>query len=164
MITGHEMYPLYRTFMRDVMRKLKEESQDHESINQAARDSIGGGVYKYVYNVYTPISYHRRYEDGGLADDKNIETIKAVISGHSVNITFEDRTRENGDGAIIPDPAFYVSDIVESGHYGPKWPSPLYETQWPRPYLDEGLTDGSAAGQIIDIAIGDAVQGITVSW
>lgn len=164
MITGQEMYPLYQTYMRELMRKLKAESQDHESINQAARDSIGGGVYKYVYNVYTPTSYNRRYEDGGLADDNNIETIKAVISGHSVIITFEDRTPENGDGKIIADPAFYVSDIVESGHYGPRWPSPLYDTQWARPYLDNGLTDGAAPGQIIDLAIRDAANGVTFSW
>lgn len=169
MITGNETNGLYALTLRAIINEVYHQSSDGGDINQAARDSINrypnGGVYEYVYDVYTPKVYHRRYENGGLADDGNLVTVGTAATGNSVNITFEERTRENGDGVIIPDPAFYVSDIVESGHYGPKWPSLLYALQWARPYLDQSLVDESVNGGIIDQAITDSAANVgLVPW
>lgn len=169
MITGNETNGLYNITLHAIMNEVYHQSFDGGDINDAARDSINrnpnGGVYEYVYDVYTPSSYNRRYESGGLADDGNLVTIGTTVFGNRVDVTFEDRTRENGDGKIIPDPAFYVSDIVESGHYGARWPSPLYYTQWARPYLDPGLADECVPGGIIDQAITDSAANVgLVPW
>lgn len=156
--------------VRDMLDAVQVACNDHAAINQAARDSINdpndGGVYDYVYNAYTPTFYQRRYDNGGLADDRNLVTTHVVRGNDSVTMTFEDRTRENAGGSwITPDPAYYVSDLVEAGSYGNKWPfSQIWYSQQARPYLDNSLVDGSQNGQIIDSAIEDTVRNLRIGW
>lgn len=164
MISGGEMGGLYPALMQKIMQVLTAESQDHASINQAARDSINKiGVYKYVYPLFSPQLYVRRYSGGGLADDANLYT-STGSGGTTVVINFEDQTPNNGSGVIIPDPYNYVSDLVEGGSYGPKWPGMPEGAPPARPYMENSLQDGANPGGITDMAIEDAVRDITVSW
>lgn len=159
MITGNETNGLYNLTVQAIMNAIYGDCQDGGDINRAARDSINhypdGGVYEYVYDVYDPTYYQRRYQNGGLADDGNLVTTNVTNGGNSVTLELEDRTREwPGGSSIIPDPAFYVSDLVEMGSYGDKWPfSQIWYTQQARPYLDQSLADESVSGGGIDRAI-----------
>lgn len=159
---------LYSALMHGVTSALQRECADNGSINRAAKDSIyqpgSGGVYTYMYDLYDPTVYERRYDAGGLGDERNLETVGVSSSGNSVTIHFEEKTRENGPPGFIPDPAFYVSDIVESGSYGPKWKSILYYTQYARPYLEQSLTDGATGGNVIDRAIENAMANLQIRW
>lgn len=158
------MSGLFPALMRAIMNALTAESQDHASINQAARDSIKKtGVYNYVYPLFSPVRYHRRYSGGGLADDGTLFTTTGS-GGTTVTINFEDKTPENGDGLIIPDPAHYVSDLVEQGAYGTRWPGMPDHGPGARPYMEQSLQAGANPGGITDQAIEAAVQNITVGW
>ena len=156
MITGHETNGLYNLTVQTIMNAIYGDSFDGGDINRAARDSINhypdGGVYEYVYDAYDPTFYQRRYQNGGLADDRNLVTTNVTNGGNTVNLEFEERTREwPGGSNIIPDPAFYVSDLVEAGTYGNKWPySQIWYMQLARPYLDQSLADECGAGGNID--------------
>ena len=167
MISGGEMGGLYPALMQRIMQVLTAESQDHASINQAARDSINKiGVYHFVYPLFNPSRYNRRFSAGGIADDGNLYTTTGS-GGTTVTINFEDKTPENGDGLIIPDPAHYVSDLVEEGAYGTRWPGmgfPWSRQPPARPYMENSLQNGANPGGITDMAIEDAVRNITVSW
>ena len=159
MITGNETNGLYAMTVQAIMNAIYNDCFDGGDINHSARDSINhypdGGVYEYVYDAYTPTVYQRRYQSGGLADDANLVTTGVTNGGNAVNLEFEERTREwPGGSNIIPDPAFYVSDLVEIGSYGDKWPySDIWWTQQARPYLDQSLADESTPGGTIDNAI-----------
>lgn len=162
------MNGLYASMMQEVVTALKNECENHGDINQAAKDSIYedniGGVYTYMYNLYNPRIYNRRYDNQGLGDENNLETVSVTSTANDVTVLFSEKTRENGSGVINPDPAFYVSDIVETGTYGPKWRSWLQEYQVPRPYLEYSLQDGVRTGAVIDRAIESAVRNLTINW
>lgn len=168
MITGREMNGLYASMMQEMVAALQNECENHGDINQAAKDSIYeenvGGVYVYMYDLYDPVIYNRRYANQGLGDENNLETVSVTSTANSVTVLFNERTRENGSGVINPDPAFYVSDIVESGTYGPKWRSWLQENQVGRPYLEYSLQDGTRTGAVIDRAIEDTVRNLRINW
>ena len=153
MITGNEMRDLGNAAIREMMQALGRQCHDGGSVNRASRDAIiRRGVYRYVYNVYTPTRYGRRYDAGGLADDDNLMTT-TTVGRNSVSIDIEDRTPAGDDGMMNPppDPVFYLSDVIEAGVEGAKWRDP----DWPgaRPYMEPSLQDGCNAGGDIDNAI-----------
>lgn len=164
MITGTEMNTIMNAAVREIMRTVAQQSHDGGDINQACKDAITGeGVRRYVYNVGNPPTrYERRYEGGGLADEKNLLTTTTASNTH-VTIDIEDRTPAGYRGMINPppDPVFYLSDIIEGGYNGPKWKDP----DWPgaRPYLEESVTDGCKRGGLIDRTISDLLRNLTLN-
>lgn len=152
MITGNEMQNLGKDIMAQVIKELKKSASDGGSVNQACKDAIAKkGVFKFVYNKGNPPDlYHRRYDGGGLADEDNLFTT-TIASGDTVTIDIEDRTPENGDGVVDADPLFYLSDLIESGAHGKKWP----DSDWPgaRPYMEESLRWQCSATGLITIAL-----------
>lgn len=152
MITGNEMRNLGRDAIREMMTALGRQCHDGGSVNRACRESITNvGVYRYVYNVGNPPDlYHRRYAGGGLADDDNLMTT-TTAGRNTVRIDIEDQTPSNGDGIVNADPVFYLSDLIESGAHGRRWP----DSDWPgaREYMEPSLRDGCSAGGRIDNAI-----------
>ena len=153
MITGNEMRNMGNDIMRELMQALGRQCHDGGSVNQACKDSITQvGVYRYVYNVYQPTVYGRRYAGGGLADEDNLMTTTST-GRNSVTIDIEDRTPEGDSGMRNPppDPVFYLSDVIEAGVEGAKWQDP----DWPgaRPYMEPSLQDGCSTGGRIDNAI-----------
>lgn len=137
MITGNEMNTIRQNVMKEIMRTVATASHDGGAVNQACKDAIvDDGVWRLVYNVYVPDAYNRRYRGGGLADENNLLTT-TTASNTRVTIDIEDRTPSNGDGVVESDPVFYLSDIIESGAHGRRWP----DSDWPgaRPYMEESV-------------------------
>lgn len=163
MITGHEMQDIGTAIMKKVMKEIKKSASDGGSVNKACKDAITQkGVYKYVYNVYSPTVYGRRYEGGGLADNDNLITT-TTGSGSTVTVDIEDRTPA-GDAGMInppPDPVFYLSDVIEAGHEGRRWDDP--DWPGPRPYMDESLDDGCAGGGEITKALEALIKNMNLN-
>lgn len=160
MITGNEMRNMGNDIMRELMHALGRQCHDGGSVNQACKDSITQiGVYRYVYNVYQPTVYGRRYAGGGLADEDNLMTTTSA-GRNSVTIDIEDRTPAGDSGMRNPppDPVFYLSDVIEAGVEGAKWQDP----DWPgaRPYMEPSLQDGCSTGGRIDNAINAIFQNL----
>ena len=153
MITGNEMQTLEKAIMQQIMKEIKKSASDGGSVNKACKDAITKkGVFRYVYDVYSPTVYGRRYSGGGLADNDNLFTT-TTGSGDSVTVDIEDRTPAGDEGMINPppDPVFYLSDVIEAGNEGARWQDP----DWPgaRPYMDKSLDDGCASGGEITKAL-----------
>ena len=159
MITGNEMRDMGNRAIREMMAELRRQCADGASVNQACKDSITRvGVYRYVYNVGNhPDLYHRRFDGGGLADENNLVT-RTRAGATTVSIEIEDQTPSNGDGVVNADPVTYLSDIIESGAHGRRWP----DSDWPgaRPYMEPSLQDGCSTGGRIDNAINAIFQNL----
>ena len=58
---------------KDMQKVLKNE------VAETVKENMKAAIDENVYNAYTPEYYHRRMENGGLADKDNME---ATISGN----------------------------------------------------------------------------------
>lgn len=151
MITGREMQNLGTSIKSEMMSELRKECLKGGSVNEACIESITEtGVYRYVYDIGSPDLYHRRYDGSGLADKNNLETT-TITGATAISIIVEDKTGSNGDGVVNADPVSFLSDIIESGAHGRRWP----DSDWPgaRPYMEPSLQDGCNNGGPIDAAI-----------
>lgn len=162
MITGGEMARIQAEAMRQVMRGLARSCHDGGDVNDACKEALRRGVHKFVYDVYSPSVYGRRYEGGGLADENNWITT-TIAHPNSVSIDLEDMTPA-GDAGMInppPDPVFYLSDIIESGANGRRWHDP--DWPGPRPYMEESMQDGCNGGGVIDRAIENVINALVLT-
>lgn len=66
-------------------------------------------IQKNVYDAYTPRTYDRRYDDGGLYDRENIQ-VAAMPTGDGVDISITNNTIANGW-----DKGEYLDSIIELG-------------------------------------------------
>jgi hypothetical protein len=55
-------------------------------------------IAKVVYRAYSPETYIRRYTDGGLIDDRNIEGIIEKEDGNSARLSISNLTKYNTSG------------------------------------------------------------------
>ena len=161
MITGNETQRFHNAILSEMMSELRDECRTGGSVNEACIESITEtGVYRYVYGIGSlPDLYNRRYDGGGLADKDNLE-ITTITGATSISIIVEDKTESNGDGVINADPVTYLSDIIESGAHGRRWP----DSDWPgaRPYMEPSLQDGCNQGGQINSAIEDLFRNMAL--
>lgn len=90
-----------------------------EAVKEVEIETIG----KVVYDVFTPVWYKRRYDDGGIADPNNI--VGTITRGNNScemfvqNITPAKMYNESNGGKPYSDSpsanSGYVAGIVESG-------------------------------------------------
>ena len=62
---------------KDMQKVLKNE------VAETVKENMKTAIDENVYNAYTPEYYHRRMENGGLADKDNME---ATISGNVLTV------------------------------------------------------------------------------
>lgn len=163
MILGGEMTAIQKRIMEEVKKAIVKSSGDGGEINEACKDAITSplGVYYYVYfKGNPPDKYNRRYNSGGLADKDNLFTT-TMKTTNGAQIDIEDQTPVNGDGVVDADPYFYLSDLIESGGHGPKWP----DGDWPgaRPYLENSADFGCKRGGYVEKATIDTVNKANLS-
>lgn len=66
-------------------------------------------IQRNVYDAYTPKTYERRYDNGGLYDRKNIQ-VTAMPTGNGVDISITNNTIADGW-----DKGEYLDSIIEFG-------------------------------------------------
>lgn len=161
MILGNEMQNIQIKVMQAIRQEIFKESGTNGDLETACKNAITmTGVYKYVYAIGSPDLYNRRYNGGGLADPHNLFGSATQQPLGSI-IEIEDKTPENGDGVVNADPLHYLSDLIESGGHGPRWP----DSDWPgpRPYLEDSCNDGCMPGGEIDKAAKDVADATDLS-
>lgn len=101
---------------------------------------ILASVGENVYGAYSPESYKRRFNDGGLFDEENYKSWTEK-SGDIYTLNIKNETKGNAaysrskDGY---DPG-YITDIIETGQ-GYRWKrSEIYRTKQPRPFMEEAF-------------------------
>ena len=128
--TDELMEAIKEKFMQDLLECFEEVFVD------LARESMKSAIKSEVYAKYRPQGYrqyHRRKEQGGLIDDRNIivevyRTKDGNIIGHVKNIT-------TGAGK-----AYELVDVIESG-IGYDWEtSKIFKMQpYPRPFHENTI-------------------------
>ncbi|MEG2289629.1 MAG: hypothetical protein RSC24_06640 [Clostridium sp.] len=95
------------------------------------KDAMDKAITYTVYLAYTPESYERRYNEGGLGDISNMEH-DIDIQGSRITVTL----RNNAKGSY-DDTNSYIGDIVASGD-GYTWTnSEIYKSQQERDFYEE---------------------------
>ena len=126
----------------EIQRKLQSKinSALKNEVSTTSRETLKKHIQTDVYDQYTSQAaepYIRRYDQGGLLDDENIETV--MIDDNTLmieNTTTNDKFRK------------YIPEIIESGT-GYTWiNSEIYRNQpYPRPFVErtfEELASGVA--------------------
>lgn len=68
-------------------------------------------IFENVYNAYSPKKYKRRYEDGGLIADENIDLeIEKNSDGYTIIMTNTTRGNKEYGGT-----SGYIQDVIEEG-------------------------------------------------
>ena len=162
MITGNEMQDIQGKVMKAIRQEILKQSGEGGDLLWACKDALKVGTNYYVYSVYSPTVYGRRYYSGGLADEENWITT-TLRSATGARIDIEDRTPAGDSGMANPppDPVFYLSDIIEAGANGPKWTDP--DWPGPRPYMETAMLDGCKKGAVIDYTLKGVVEGAELS-
>ena len=78
-----------------------------------AKAALKQAVYERVYDVYSPVRYERKMDQGGLSDTENME---ARYDPATMTLEVEDVRRDEDTGRL-------VAPVVESGR-GYKYSSP----------------------------------------
>jgi len=114
--------------------KKKIQSSLKKEVSETSKDIMVDKLDSVVYSQYTPTQYSRSYDDGGLADEKNIET--KMIDDTTLRI--ENIRKDEESGRL-------VTPIVETGKgYYTEW---LDELIGERPFIKataEELRKGKA--------------------
>ena len=135
-----DVVELYKDLLSDVEKTVaKEISKEIIKIEQETID-------KEVYAKFTPKVYQRRYDDGGLRSEANMETWISV-EGDSVIIEVENTTT----GSPHSCPNYYrgyIQPLIEEGIY--IWNG---EMPPPRPFIDptqEVIDDTNRIDDVLD--------------
>lgn len=97
----------------DIQNKVKPQ------IEKEMRNIMKDVINEVVYSAYEPFFYSRRYANGGLMDDKNIE-ITANYSNGVLEISMKNITKGNTKYSNdFPDSntSGYIADLIETGVY-----------------------------------------------
>ena len=97
----------------DIQNKVKPQ------IEKEMRNIMKDVINEVVYGAYEPSFYSRRYSNGGLIDDKNIE-ITASYSNGTLEITMKNITKGNtrySDRYPNSNTSGYIADLIETGVY-----------------------------------------------
>lgn len=97
----------------DIQNKVKPQ------IEKEMREIMKDMINKVVYSAYKPSFYTRRYSNGGLIDDKNIE-ITASYSNGTLEITMKNITKGNtgySDKFPNSNTSGSIADLIEYGSY-----------------------------------------------
>src|SRR5690606_37531924 len=90
-------------------------------------------VEEVVYAAYSPESYERREDNGGLSDPRNMQITEVFVEGNGVKLTFENLTK--GNDSLQGE---YTADLIEygEGFAGKHWNS-VGEWSKPRKFAEE---------------------------
>lgn len=94
-----------------------------------------------VYDVYNPVVYERRYENGGLKDIRNMEE-RVTKQGNSNLLEIENVTTVS-DNSYDSSQGTYLDEIIEYG-------LPAYDTEYnqPRPFTQKTQERIDESGEI----------------
>ena len=97
----------------DIQNKVKPQ------IEKEMRNIMKDMIYEVVYSAYEPSYYSRRYANGGLMDDKNIE-ITANYSNGVLEISMKNVTKGNtkySNDFPKSNTSGSIADLIETGSY-----------------------------------------------
>lgn len=101
------------------------------SIERILADAMAMKAWEVVYDAYDPVSYNRREDEGGLADNRNYAITDFGVRDGKVYLTFENLTQGNDNLKDL-----YLIDTIEEGIKA-NWNNPNGAWSEKRPMMAE---------------------------
>lgn len=93
---------LKRVLSQEIAKSINNSDELKEAVNQGS---------KQIYDEFEPMTYQRRYENGGFGDIDNIE-MEVQETGNGIEVTLTNNTLANGD-----DEGEYLDYYIDNGIY-----------------------------------------------
>ena len=93
---------LKRVLSQEIAKSINNSDELKEAVNQGS---------KQIYDEFEPMTYQRRYEEGGFGDIDNIE-MEVQETGNGVEVTLTNNTLANGDNE-----GEYLDYYIDNGIY-----------------------------------------------
>ena len=95
---------LKQVLSQEIAKSINNSDELKEAVNQGS---------KQIYDEFEPMTYQRRYEEGGFGDTDNID-MEVEVTGNGVEVTLTNNTLANGDNE-----GEYLDYYIDNGIY--KW-------------------------------------------
>ena len=93
---------LKQVLSQKISKAISESDELKEAVNQGS---------KQIYDEFEPMTYQRRYEEGGFGDTDNID-MEVEVTGNGVEVTLTNNTLANGDNE-----GEYLDYYIDNGIY-----------------------------------------------
>ena len=93
---------LKQVLSQKISKAIFESDELKEAVNQGS---------KQIYDEFEPMTYQRRYEEGGFGDTDNID-MEVEVTGNGVEVTLTNNTLANGDNE-----GEYLDYYIDNGIY-----------------------------------------------
>ena len=93
---------LKQILSQEIAKSINNSDELKEAVNQGS---------KQIYDEFEPMTYQRRYEEGGFGDPDNID-MEVEITGNGVEVTLTNNTLANGDNE-----GEYLDYYIDNGIY-----------------------------------------------
>lgn len=93
---------LKKILTQEIAKSINNSNELKEAVNQGS---------KQIYDEFEPMTYQRRYEEGGFGDPDNID-MEVEVTGNGVEVTLTNNTLANGD-----DTGEYLDYYIDNGIY-----------------------------------------------
>lgn len=87
---------------QEIAKSINNSNELKEAVNQGS---------KQIYDEFEPMTYQRRYEEGGFGDTDNID-MEVEVTGNGVEVTLTNNTLANGDNE-----GEYLDYYIDNGIY-----------------------------------------------
>lgn len=87
---------------QEIAKSINNSNELKEAVNQGS---------KQIYDEFEPMTYQRRYEEGGFGDTDNIH-MEVQATGNGVEVTMTNDTLANGDNE-----GEYLDYYIDNGIY-----------------------------------------------
>lgn len=93
---------LKRVLSQEISKAISESDELKQAVNEGS---------KQIYDEFEPMTYQRRYEEGGFGDPDNID-MEVEVTGNGVEVTLTNNTLANGDNE-----GEYLDYYIDNGIY-----------------------------------------------
>lgn len=93
---------LKQVLSQKIAKVIMDDHELKEAVNQGS---------KQIYDEFEPMTYQRRYEEGGFGDPDNID-MEVEVTGNGVEVKITNDTLANGDDA-----GEYLDYYIDNGIY-----------------------------------------------
>ena len=114
-----------------VKKKVLESIQTNLGLEDIFAETMQEVIQKNVYDVYTPVEYERRGEQGGFLDTRFMHFTNHIAEGSRIVSTFENLAQ--GQDTMV---GKYIAEMIEKGLKEP-YNNPDGPWAEPRPFLED---------------------------
>jgi len=87
------------------------------TLAEGVKDLESKNVKEIVYGAYSPVTYDRDMDDGGLSDTENMYH-EVKFDGNSISLTVDNKTMSNSDYNPHNKSQFEIAGLIEYGNDG----------------------------------------------